>query len=333
VLRSPGSHAGSFLLILEGNGSLARRSADTPFLAIDPAAADLSSVLSPAAAALNAAAGVLEAALGRRLFAFRLEGAALPPCASGSGPCAVWEASSGRVVLDAWLAARMAGGSAAAGAAAAVGSLPAGSQAAALDAASAGKGGSAASRDAAAAGAVGPLDERAGGAGSADSVLTALLVAFVEQLAEQVGEAGVLMRKGAVSLPALAAIFARAGASSVALLMASQVGPDVWGGGLQRCVVCWQRQGLLAWVCGVLRWALVHLPATRPAGATMVVHSVPPGPRHAGALCLQLRADRGSRGAVCAAAAARRHVQRPVVSPAAALPLCLTDIDEKCTAC
>lgn len=50
-----------------------------------------------------------EAALGRRLFAFHLEAAPLPLCATGAGPCAVWEAASGRVVMDSGLAARVAG--------------------------------------------------------------------------------------------------------------------------------------------------------------------------------------------------------------------------------
>lgn len=79
------------------------------FLSIHPTAASLAATLGPAAAALNAAAGVMEAALGRHLFAFQLEEAALPACSTGAGPCAVWEASSGRVVLDATLAGRMAG--------------------------------------------------------------------------------------------------------------------------------------------------------------------------------------------------------------------------------
>ena len=133
-------------------------------------------MLAPAAAALNAAAGVLEAALGRRLFAFRLESAALPACAAGSGPCAVWEPSSGRLLLDSGLAARMA---AAAGADGAV--------EAALEAE--GLGGQAGSGAGAAVGAA---------AGESSAGLPALLAAFVERLAEQVAPAAGLLQSGQV---------------------------------------------------------------------------------------------------------------------------------------
>ena len=39
----------------------------------------------------------------------RLESAPLPPCASGSGPCAVWDVGTGRVVLHSGLVSAMAG--------------------------------------------------------------------------------------------------------------------------------------------------------------------------------------------------------------------------------
>lgn len=54
-----------------------------------------------APAAVNAALAVLEVALGRPLFPIRLRPAELPGCgAPASGPCAVWEASTGRLWLD-----------------------------------------------------------------------------------------------------------------------------------------------------------------------------------------------------------------------------------------
>jgi hypothetical protein len=158
-----------------------RRASSTPFFSIDPAAANLTAVLAPAAAGLNAAAGVLEAALGRRLFAFRLESAALPACAAGSGPCAVWEPSSGRLLLDSGLAARMAE---AAGADASV--------EAALQAE--GPEGQAVSGSGGVAG-------TAAGGGSAG--LSALLAAFVERLAEHVAPAAGLMQSGQVRLASL----------------------------------------------------------------------------------------------------------------------------------
>jgi len=96
-----------------------RRVEGQPFLSIEPAAegSDLRAALGPAAAALEGMVSAAEAVLGRRLFAFQLDTSPLPPCAAGTGPCAVWEATSGRVVLDAALAAKMAGAAGAAGAA------------------------------------------------------------------------------------------------------------------------------------------------------------------------------------------------------------------------
>eukprot|EP00887_Chlorella_sp_A99_P004877 scaffold4.g4877.t1 len=60
-------------------------------------------------APLNAAAEAAERLLGRRLFAFELDVATLVPCRSGVGPCAVWEANTGHVVLDSGLAAEAMG--------------------------------------------------------------------------------------------------------------------------------------------------------------------------------------------------------------------------------
>lgn len=113
-----------------------RRTEGQPFLSVDTTAAGghLGAALGPAAAALEAMISAAEAALGRRLFAFRLETAPLPPCAAGTGPCAVWEASSGRVVLDAGLAATMAGISGTAGAAGAPAELAGPEQAASTSA-------------------------------------------------------------------------------------------------------------------------------------------------------------------------------------------------------
>jgi hypothetical protein len=46
--------------------------------------------------------------LGKRLYVFHLDVAPLPLCSQGSGACAIWEGSSGRVVLDASVAHRIA---------------------------------------------------------------------------------------------------------------------------------------------------------------------------------------------------------------------------------
>lgn len=153
VLADSWAHTGAFLLIVPGSGPPTRwamcrkdggcvrmhqgwelrahpnpalltsppprrRVDGTPFLSLDPASANLTAALAPAAAAMSAAAAAVEAALGRRLFAFRLEEAPLPACVAGAGPCVLWEASSGRVMLHSGVAAAMA---AAAGVPAAVG--------------------------------------------------------------------------------------------------------------------------------------------------------------------------------------------------------------------
>lgn len=217
VLKSSLSYAGSFLLIVPGNGSLQRRGKGTPFFSIDPAAASLTPVLSPAAAALNAAAGVLEKAIGRRLFPFQLEIAALPACGAGAGPCAVWEASSGRLMLDAWLAGQMAAaggaGSAGSGAAGAVAGQKSKEAAAGIEdqEAEAAAGPEAAAADDAAVAeaeeaAEGTAEASAGEAASGDGGLGTLLGAFVETLAEQAAEASGLLKKGKVRRSCAAAM-------------------------------------------------------------------------------------------------------------------------------
>ncbi|KAL4858835.1 hypothetical protein ACK3TF_001224 [Chlorella vulgaris] len=258
VLERPAKHTGSFLLIVPGAGNPQRRSKGKPFLSINPAAASLPAVLGPAATALNKAVGVLEASLGRRLFSFQLESAALPPCAAGTGPCAVWEASSGRLVLDSWLAGKIAGeGGQAAAAAAGKAGGAAGSttspkllDAAGIAGVTAGEAGRAATAAAEDEG-LGPDDEEAshpvpagdasgsGSGGSSSGDLPNLLAAFVDLLVGQVAEASSLLQKGKASLPALAAIFGKAGAASVTLLMAAQV-PLWW------CIVCPLVLGMLA---------------------------------------------------------------------------------------
>ena len=50
----------------------------------------------------------LKLSLGKRLYVFHLDVAPLPLCSQGSGACAIWEGSSGRVVLDASVAHRIA---------------------------------------------------------------------------------------------------------------------------------------------------------------------------------------------------------------------------------
>lgn len=141
-----------------------RRADGTPFLSLDPASANLTAALAPAAAALNTAVTAAEAALGRHLFAFRLEEAPLPACAAGAGPCAVWEASSGRVVLHSGVVSAMAAASGPrAGSPAAAGLMPGGAVA----------------------------EQEEGGGG-----LAALLAAFAGKLAEQ---ATALLQGGQVS--------------------------------------------------------------------------------------------------------------------------------------
>ncbi|KAL4428293.1 hypothetical protein ABPG75_002382 [Micractinium tetrahymenae] len=225
VLGRPWAHPGGFLLIVPGNGSITRRLEHVPFLSIHPAAANLTAALAPAAAALNAAAGALEAALGRRLFAFQLAAAALPACTTGAGPCAVWEASSGRVVLDTTLAGRMA---ALAGGAAV--------------AAAGSDGGSRGSRKGSYRGmpatlAAGSASEGEGSGAGQD--LPALLAAFVDKAMEQAAGAAALLQSGTATLPALTGTFARAGASAVVLLMAGPT-PLWW------CITCPIVLGMLA---------------------------------------------------------------------------------------
>ena len=111
VLARPHDYRGAFLLIVPGNLTLhhlARRDEATPFLSIAPAAAGHLGPWVPLGP-LNAAAGAAERALGRRLHAFHLEAATLLPCRAGTGPCAVWEAATGRVVVDVGMAAKAAG--------------------------------------------------------------------------------------------------------------------------------------------------------------------------------------------------------------------------------
>ena len=98
ALANPAAHAGAFLLLVPGNGTLARRPQRLPFLALDPAAKNLAAALAPAVAALNAAAGALEAALKRRLFAFHLDEAALAGCAAGTGVKHTLRASCGALL-------------------------------------------------------------------------------------------------------------------------------------------------------------------------------------------------------------------------------------------
>lgn len=161
-----------------------RRLSHVPCLSINAAATNLTSALGPAAAALNAAARAVEAALGRRLFAFQLQEAPLPACRTGAGPCAVWEASSGRVVLDATLAGRMAalaGGAAQpAGGASGGGRRLGGKSVRAM-----GAGLSSASGAGASGGGLGPT-------------LPALLAAFVDKLLAQAWGAAALLKSGRV---------------------------------------------------------------------------------------------------------------------------------------
>ncbi|KAL4423026.1 hypothetical protein ABPG77_002060 [Micractinium sp. CCAP 211/92] len=220
VLGRPWSHQGSFLLIVPGNGSVTRRLDHLPFLSIHPTAASLAATLGPAAAALNAAAGVMEAALGRHLFAFQLEEAALTACSTGAGPCAVWEASSGRVVLDATLAGRMAGRE-----------PPAAS--------SSGRSSSLWLGRATLRGVGTGGDDGTQADDAAGPALPALLAAFVEKLLEQAAGAAKLLQSGRASLPALAGEFARAGAAAVLLLMAGPT-PLWW------CITCPIVLGMLA---------------------------------------------------------------------------------------
>ncbi|PSC70938.1 hypothetical protein C2E20_5704 [Micractinium conductrix] len=215
ALANPAAHAGAFLLVVPGNGTLARRPQRLPFLALDPAAKNLAAALAPAVAALNAAAGALEAALKRRLFAFHLDEAALAGCAAGTGPCAVWEASSGRVFLDSGLAAKMA----LAGLATAAGD---GSHA----------------REAAG-DAVLQAPSAGGGTSEGSGGLPALLAAFVERLAGQAADATGLLQGGKASLPALSGVFASAGAAAVALMVAGPI-PLWW------CIACPLVLGMLA---------------------------------------------------------------------------------------
>lgn len=166
-----------------------------PFLSIHPAAANLTAALGPAAAALNVAAGAAEAALGRRLFAFQLEAAALPACGTGTGPCAVWEASSGRVVLDATLAGRMA-------ALAGRGAPPAGSgsgggRSSGRSSRSMGLGRGPHAGSSAGLGSGGSSSAEAGS--DAGLELPALLAAFVDKMLEQVAGATALLQSGRVS--------------------------------------------------------------------------------------------------------------------------------------
>jgi hypothetical protein len=211
VLERPTKHTGSFLLIVPGDGNPQRRSKGTPFFSIDSAAESLRAVLGPAAAALNKAVGVLEASLGRRLFSFQLESAALPPCAAGTGPCALWEASSGRLVLDSWLAGKIAGeGGQAAAAAAGQAGGAAGSTTSPKLLDAAGIAGATAATAAVEDEDSGPADEeashpmpaadasssRSGGSSSGD--LPNLLAAFVDLLVGQVAEASSLLQKGKV---------------------------------------------------------------------------------------------------------------------------------------
>jgi hypothetical protein len=203
VLQDPLRYAGTFALIVPGNGTVSRRKPRTPFFAVDPASPGLAAALAPAAAALNAAAGALEKALGRRLFAWRVETAGLPSCAAGSGPCAVWEASSGRLVLDAALAGKIA---AAGGGGEPETALPSGRAAAGVRGIQAVgsarvtvKAMAAGDKGAAAGSKPAPAEEDGSGTGVVDDGgLGALLAASVERLMEQAAGAAALLEAGRV---------------------------------------------------------------------------------------------------------------------------------------
>lgn len=104
ILTAPFHYTGALVLIVPGDSPPARRGSQ-PFLSVDPSAGNLSSVVP--VAAINSAVQVVEAARGRQLFAFRLETFPFKTCRSGDGPCAVWEVSSGRLLLDADLASQL----------------------------------------------------------------------------------------------------------------------------------------------------------------------------------------------------------------------------------
>lgn len=78
-----------------------------PFLSVLPSAINLTAAIP--LASINSAASAWERLQGRKLFAFTVESAPLPSCRSGDGPCAVWEVSTGRIVLDQSLVKRIGG--------------------------------------------------------------------------------------------------------------------------------------------------------------------------------------------------------------------------------
>lgn len=110
LMASPALQSGAFVIVIPGpplkTGSLRLRASSQPWVEAKPPS--LASALP--LRTLETLAMVLESKLhGRRLPTFTVEAAAmyaLPLCKSG-GACAIWEGSTGRIILDADVTRRM----------------------------------------------------------------------------------------------------------------------------------------------------------------------------------------------------------------------------------
>jgi len=109
ILSSPALQTGAHLLIVPGSGRPQRRLPSQPFVSAAPGvnASVLESVFP--LSTLSATAPIIETAIlrGRHLHAFTIETAQLPMCGTAAGACALWEASSGKVVIDSGLIERL----------------------------------------------------------------------------------------------------------------------------------------------------------------------------------------------------------------------------------
>ncbi|KDD77159.1 hypothetical protein H632_c6p3 [Helicosporidium sp. ATCC 50920] len=99
VLQAPAAFRDVYVVIVPGSGKPVRRVPSQPFVSASPQVASALGFALLSAVELGARG--VELATGRALFPFSLQAAALGgSCASGSGPCAIWESSSGSVLVD-----------------------------------------------------------------------------------------------------------------------------------------------------------------------------------------------------------------------------------------
>jgi hypothetical protein len=109
-LHTPAHHYGAFVIALPGDGALRRRESGEAFVTVSESFTNARALADALPLnALDAIATTIENRVldGRRLYPFVIETAHFPMCASGRGACAVWEASSGRIVLHYDLAKRI----------------------------------------------------------------------------------------------------------------------------------------------------------------------------------------------------------------------------------